>query len=183
MNRLEWQRRCLLTFVKLTIRSIQLLKSSCKVHRAVGWLKSTFVLRQRCFRCWCWCWCGAAGRGAPVGTGLGLSFLTGASTTVHHTYKSRCSLGATCSGCRQEAHARAHTHTRTCARAHTHTCATRARPLLSTSTRHLKAYRLVNGDRDARRHTALTGVAVWSGRVFSCLLNTNTKLSFSLNCW
>lgn len=122
----------LLTLVKHTTKSIQLLKSNCKLHKAVVFKKS----RIQCVRC-CWCcWCGAAGEQAALG-----SVYCAHRCGDHGASCAQKPLFARCHLQRLVARdARRHAHTRTRARA------TRVRPLLSASTRHLKAHRLVSGD-------------------------------------
>lgn len=99
---------------------------------------------------------------------------TGASTTAHHTHKSRWSLPCDLQRlqargaqprARKYAHTLTHTNTNTRTQMHTgrraHTHAARVRPLLSARTRHLKAH-----GRNAHVHTRVPealGCAVVGG--------------------
>lgn len=136
----------LLTLVKQTSKSSQLLKSSCKLHGDVIIiiiiLKSRFLFKAAVF---------------PVVTVLMRSggavstrryragFIVPHRCVDHGASYPQKPLFARCDSQRLQARG-AHTHTHTNA----HTRATRVRPLLSTSTRHLKAYRLVSGGRRTR---------------------------------
>ncbi|KAK5885877.1 hypothetical protein CesoFtcFv8_016972 [Champsocephalus esox] len=85
MNRLEGN-TTLLTLVTNMAKSIQLLKSSFKLNGAVVF-KIQAPFQSRRIRA------GAQRRGWGGGTRpyqADLSFLSGASTTVHHPHKSRC---------------------------------------------------------------------------------------------